>query len=139
MDFNAESLSTRICELDGISLILRAIVFLERRKLAFRNRFYPRSNYHKDSKFGFLDLPTEIQILIIREYIQDWPLVGLTPDLIKALRPEPGIYQQALAVFYTSRTVTISANNEHKVLAMPKSVLKRAVSVDLEYGYVDSL
>ena len=139
MDFDVESLSTRICQLDGLPRILRAIVFLERRKLALRNRLYPSSNNDKALKFRFLDLPIEIQVLIIREYIQGWPLVGQTPDLIKALRPQPGTYQQALAVFYSSRTVTISANNEHRVLAMPKSVLRKAVSVDICYGYVHLL
>jgi hypothetical protein len=139
MDFDVESLSTQVCQLDGLPRILRTIVFLERRKLALRNRLYPSSNHDKDMKFRFLDLPIEIQILIIREYIQYWPLVGQTPDLIKALRPQPGSYQQALAVFYSSRTVTISANNERRVLEMPKSILRKAVSVDIWYGYVRSL
>ncbi|KAE9379396.1 hypothetical protein N431DRAFT_157921 [Stipitochalara longipes BDJ] len=134
MEFDPQSISTRYVEIDGIPLILANILSLETRKLAIRRHLYPDSSDDKESKFNFLDLPIEIQILIVREYVLCWPLVGHTPDLIKALRPESEIYQQALFIFYSSRTVSISANNEHRILAMPRALQKRAVSVDLWYG-----
>jgi hypothetical protein len=48
----------------------------------------------------------------------------------------PGLSTR-LVSFLLSRSVIISANNEHRVLAMPKSVLRNIMSVDLCYGYVN--
>jgi hypothetical protein len=134
MDFNMQSMSARLSNLGGIPPILEFIASLEADKEALRRKLYPRSTPGKETSFNLLDLPVEIQLLIIREHIQDWQLVGQTPDLIKALRGESNLYQEALAIFYGTSTVTISDNNEHRVLEMPKSLLKRAVSLELWYG-----
>jgi hypothetical protein len=61
MDFDVRPLSTRLSELDGIGDT----------KASPPSSLYPSSSNAKDSKFHFLNLPIEIQILIVREYVQD--------------------------------------------------------------------
>ena len=60
---------------------------------------------------------------IIR-YLEWWlapsALRGMTPFLIVALRGQTTIYEEALAIFYSSKQFSISMKNEHSVVAMPK-------------------
>lgn len=97
----------------------------------------------QSSQFDFLALPIELQILIVRAYLDRWsasfPLLEFTPSLIRALRGQTRIYEEALAILYSSKQFSISMKNEHSVLAMPKSIQKRVTNVTLWYGYVTYL
>ena len=97
------------------------------------------SSSSQSSNFNFLGLPIELQILIVREYLDLWPILldDSTPCLIQALRGQTKIYEEALAISYSSKQFSISMKNEHSVLAMPKSIQTRMTNVILWYGYVN--
>jgi hypothetical protein len=94
----------------------------------------PKKSYATASNFIIRGLPLELRAIIFREDLLEWVNDKLTPVLIKALRPESQLYQEALDLFYSLKTCSISARNERSVLSMPQSVLKRVLSVDLSYG-----
>jgi hypothetical protein len=87
---------------------------------------------------SFRTFPTEIRLLIFHQYLRHYllqeRLEGLTPPLIKALRSDPQVYQEALEIFYSLKTCSISPKNEARIVHLPLSVLRRVVSVKLWYG-----
>ena len=86
----------------------------------------------------FHTFPTEIRIFIFHQYIRHYLLQeileGSTPPLIKALRPDPQLYQEALEIFYSLKTCSISPKNEAEIVRLSSSVLRKAISVKLWYG-----
>lgn len=65
-----------------------------------------------------------------------WRDYRLILDIIKALRPDPKLYQEALEIFYSVCTCSISSNNKDEVMEMPRSVINRATILYLFYGQV---
>jgi hypothetical protein len=85
------------------------------------------------SKFNIRGLPSELRAIIFRQDLLEWTKDNLTPNLVKALRPEPMLYQEVLELFYSHRICLISEKNYREVLSMPQ-VLKKVLSVGLYYG-----
>ena len=87
---------------------------------------------------SFHTFPTELRIVIFREYLLHYllqeNLEKFTPPLIKALRPEPQLYHEALEIFYSLKLCSISPHNEAQIVRLPRSVLGRLTFVKLWYG-----
>jgi hypothetical protein len=91
----------------------------------------PNSNHATASKFNLRGLPLELRADIFRQDLLEWTNDRLIPNLIKALRADPQMYQEALDIFYCLKHYLIGAQSEREVLSMPQSVLKRVLSVEL--------
>jgi hypothetical protein len=55
--------------------------------------------------FNIRGLPLELRAIIFREDLLEWVNGELTPALIKALRPESPLYQEALNLFYSLKNM----------------------------------
>ncbi|KAE9379395.1 hypothetical protein N431DRAFT_460662 [Stipitochalara longipes BDJ] len=92
--------------------------------------------YRRSSNPTLLKLPVELREIIFRQDLLEWTEGLLTPSLIIALRPHPQLYNEALDLFYSVKVCSITLRNVDKVLSMPKSVLKRLLSVDFYHRHI---
>jgi hypothetical protein len=99
-----------------------------------RSKNMSRKSSRKSSKFNICGPPSELRAITFRQDLLEWTGDNLTPNLIKALRPEPMLYQEVLDIFYSHRIYPISERNYGEVSSIPQAVLKRVLSVDLCYG-----
>jgi hypothetical protein len=87
--------------------------------------------------FNIQGLPAEIRLLIFREYIlaasEDTPN-SRTPPLVKALRPSPVLYNEALEAFYLSTYCVVSLRNRKQVFPMHHRIFKRVSLLRIWYG-----
>ncbi|KAF8863706.1 hypothetical protein BDZ45DRAFT_685611 [Acephala macrosclerotiorum] len=82
--------------------------------------------------FDIHKLPVEIRILIFRQCILEWEPSRFTPPLIKALRPEPSLYHEALDVYYSFKQCSTPRMGE-RAKGISPSVLRRACSLRVWY------
>jgi hypothetical protein len=98
-------------------------------------RFVTKPSRLLKSHFNLHGLPTEIRIIIFQEYLIAWRSNSTSP-LIKALRGDLQLYDEALEAFYAVKTCSISSRNQDAIKSMPPSVLQRVSSLKVWYSYV---
>lgn len=96
--------------------------------------WYPqlKSTFAPLRRFDINDLPVEIRILIFRQYLVQWEPSRFTPPLIKALRPDPQLYHEALDIYYSLKLCSTPRTGE-RAKAISRSVLRRACSLRVWY------
>ncbi|KAN0114745.1 hypothetical protein V8E51_004289 [Hyaloscypha variabilis] len=104
------------------------------RQRANTSKKTPRKRYRVPSQPSLLKLPVELRGIIFKQYLLEWTEDTLTLSVVIALRPRSQLYSEALDLFYSIKACLISPQNAAKVLAMPKSVLKRALSINLVHN-----
>jgi len=80
-------------------------------------------------------LPVEIRHEIFRHCLENSPRAS-APRLLVALRPDPQLYHEALAVFYGTNRLAIRPDNLRDVAYMPKKVMKRVLCAQISDGFV---
>ncbi|PMD34159.1 hypothetical protein L207DRAFT_638711 [Hyaloscypha variabilis F] len=106
------------------------------RQRANTSKKAPRKRYRVPSQPSLLKLPVELRGIIFKQYLLEWTEDTLTPSLVIALRLHSQLYSEVLDLFYSIKACLISPPNVAKVLSMPKSVLKRVLSINLVHNLV---
>jgi len=120
---------------------IQKLFLSETQKNVSRN---PRSTSYGSSRpifemppFNIQGLPAEIRLLVFQEYIlacsEETPN-SRTPPLVKALRPSPVLYNEALEAFYLLTYCIVSLRNRKQVFPMDPRIFKRASLLRVWYG-----
>lgn len=78
---------------------------------------------------SFKTLPPEIREKIFGPCLDVW--IGETPELLKALRPEPILYNQALDLFYRQNTFVLGKRNAWSMEGMSEETIKSLEKIEL--------